>query len=626
MCHIFQKYFFSASRMQSKQARFMTLYGTNLVGHRNIYETILCEEDSKPLKNKKESKKAIEIKLQIAKETEENTKKIEKEKVSSLKSEFKKLSRLEDLKKLLPLVETYLKKNKYVESKLEWLLLKAKILDKIYSKQVGLAGVSNDDVKDLFLVIREILKIHHEGCDLACSQQQKLSTILQRMGFGSIAALNGLPTTETTVSCPYTNEDFIYFQLKYCGTELERQTEGSYDPDVGFIPDAWQENLIEAIRKNQSALIVAPTSSGKTFASYYCIKRILQKSKNGIVVYVSPTKALVNQVAATLHMKFKNVYSQPGIATVGVFTRDYRINGVNSRVLVTVPQCLEILLMSPRRYTWSNKLKYVIFDEVHCLKGQGEQGAGVTWERCLLLIRCPFLALSATVRNPEYFHEWLQTTEKFKEEQDLQLGFERLYDSKVNLVVHSDRHTDLVKYTYLKDERLHHCHPYAFLDPVILELHNGIPSGMNLSSNEIVQLFVALKNHAPDYVKNDADLNNFFISNSRRGFITYNDKRNYEQVLSSIFYEVYKRDTNKYKSILADLQPVQITNEVGSLFCIENIIELLQTLHDKKMLPAIIFSYNRKLTEALAMEVTEHWEDMKLQVSSVITCIIIFTC
>ena len=31
---------------------------------------------------------------------------------------------------------------------------------------------------------------------------------------------------------------------------------------------------------------------------------------------------------------------------------------------MTVPQCLEILMMSPRRQDWASKIRYVIFDEV----------------------------------------------------------------------------------------------------------------------------------------------------------------------------------------------------------------------------------------------------------------------
>ena len=78
----------------------------------------------------------------------------------------------------------------------------------------------------------------------------------------------------------------------------------------------------------------------------------------------------------------------------GVFTRDYRINALEARILVTVPACLEILLFSPAHRNWVNQLRYVIFDEVHCMReggireGGAAESTGTIWEHCLLLIRC----------------------------------------------------------------------------------------------------------------------------------------------------------------------------------------------------------------------------------------------
>jgi hypothetical protein len=41
------------------------------------------------------------------------------------------------------------------------------------------------------------------------------------------------------------------------------------------------------------------------------------------------------------------VYNDFGAGVHGVFTRDYRLNVHECRVLLTVPACLEILLLSP---------------------------------------------------------------------------------------------------------------------------------------------------------------------------------------------------------------------------------------------------------------------------------------
>lgn len=58
--------------------------------------------------------------------------------------------------------------------------------------------------------------------------------------------------------------------------------------------------VLDAIDARSSALIVAPTSSGKTFISAYCINSVVLREDDpeGRVVFVAPNRALVNQVAA----------------------------------------------------------------------------------------------------------------------------------------------------------------------------------------------------------------------------------------------------------------------------------------------------------------------------------------
>ncbi len=67
------------------------------------------------------------------------------------------------------------------------------------------------------------------------------------------------------------------FLLEHCGPYLERSFDSAPDPRVpSFHPDAWQRKVLDAIDANKSVLAVAPTSAGKTFISFYAMKKVLQ--------------------------------------------------------------------------------------------------------------------------------------------------------------------------------------------------------------------------------------------------------------------------------------------------------------------------------------------------------------
>lgn len=196
---------------------------------------------------------------------------------------------------------------------------------------------------------------------------------------------------------------FERFQLEYMGGYMDRGTDIRPDPRVPFRPEPWQRDLLDIVDKSESVLVVAPTSAGKTFVSYYAMKKILQDSDDGIVVYVAPTKSLVNQVIAEVFARFpsKN-YTDASRRVFGAYLPDFNINPFNCQVLVTIPLVLEALLLSPDHISWCKSIKYIILDEIHCINSLA---GGVYWERIIELAKTPIIALSATIENPEFLRE-----------------------------------------------------------------------------------------------------------------------------------------------------------------------------------------------------------------------------
>lgn len=89
------------------------------------------------------------------------------------------------------------------------------------------------------------------------------------------------------------------FQLEHCGPYMDRMLDAKPDPRVSsFVPDGWQRDVLDQLDADKSVFVVAPTSAGKTFISFYAMEQILRADNDGVLVYVAPTKALVNQIAA----------------------------------------------------------------------------------------------------------------------------------------------------------------------------------------------------------------------------------------------------------------------------------------------------------------------------------------
>uniref|UniRef100_A0A8D2JJ86 DExD/H-box helicase 60 n=1 Tax=Varanus komodoensis TaxID=61221 RepID=A0A8D2JJ86_VARKO len=540
--------------LQQKQKflRFQRFYGQSLEG--NLSRTIVTQSErpKKAYANAKKSKK-IQTKAEIIIEENQKRKRTEEEKKEEHRwgtlSVMIEASIKEDMASGIQHLEEFLKNCQSASVKCSAEMAALTLCFGLWTEHCKTEGKTDKNLNIAVEVMRRIhsliVKYGHKDL-LKETDFQQIDKYLCSLGFDNLStslqynkvAVKDLKSKHSKYAVGMGSSRF---QLKCMGHYLIREEREDPDPRVKhFIPDTWQRELLDIVDNKESAVIVAATSSGKTYASYYCMEKILSEDNEGVVVYVAPTKALVNQVSAVIYNRFNKVLPA-GLSLCGVFTRDYRHDALNSQILVTVPQCLEILLLSPHRQAWAEKIRYVIFDEVHCLGG--EIGAEV-WEHLLVMIRCPFLALSATISNPKHLVEWLQSVKRYWQYTESVLAQDpglsttvkkrakvtRSSQSyKVKLVQYGERYNDLEKYVCSPsggDFMIHHYHPCAALTLDHLERY-GFPLDLSLSPRETVMLYDAMVNAWTNWPRaNELDPEEFLKD---KVVITKADARNYEK-------------------------------------------------------------------------------------------------
>jgi superfamily II RNA helicase len=297
------------------------------------------------------------------------------------------------------------------------------------------------------------------------------------------------------------------------------------------------------------------------------------------------------------------IYSKLG-PEFGVFTRDFRERVETCRILVTVPQCLEILLLSSTHQEWCKRIQYCIFDEIHCMSSI--LGSEV-WERTMLLINCPMIGLSATVNNGQDLRRWIESVEQRRS-----ILFKTPKPREVRFIPHHERLADLNKYLY-SNRQLHPLHPVGVMNAKQLS-SRGLPKDFSLSPCETLQLNDAMQTSGIKDTQIPTLTEHFspsWICERSRSNI-YSDcvRQQFESLIGN-------KENCHIDSIATSLRPMRSgdvhypeSKPLSSL-----IIEFVLTLKEKDLLPCIVFSDNRRLCERMAQCVTDYLaeEERKLR-------------
>lgn len=426
----------------------------------------------------------------------------------------------------------------------------------------------------------------------------------------------------------------IKFQLEHCGPYFDRAIDSAPDPRVPFHPDAWQRKVLDGIDRNQSLFVVAPTSAGKTFISFYAMKKALEASEDDVLVYVAPTKALVNQIAAEVQGRFSKTYKHAGRSVWGIHTRDYRINNpTGCQILVTVPHILQIMLLAPsnaeKKNSWSCRIKRIIFDEVHCI-GQAEDG--LIWEQLLLQAPCPIIALSATVGNPKAFSDWLSSTQEAN-------------GNKLLTVEHQHRFSDLRKFVYVAPKKfsfsglpdpppvhvpgLDGVEAFNFVHPVasLVDRARGAPNDLSLEARDCLMLYESMAKHQ---TKEHPLPKSLDPETCLPSVIKKADVLKWEVELKAVLLKWMADDSSPFEKVHTDLsknitqhsarRQILATNpdrahgkerQVDPNELTSMILPALVDLHAKDSLPVIVFNYERLMCEKLAQVVIKELEEQE---------------
>ncbi|KAI0985107.1 hypothetical protein GJ496_004905 [Pomphorhynchus laevis] len=190
--------------------------------------------------------------------------------------------------------------------------------------------------------------------------------------------------------------------LEACVHEVAIPPHGSYVPLRGFkaerakeykfILDPFQKEAILCLDNNESVMVSAHTSAGKTVVAEYAIAMALKEKQR--VIYTTPIKALSNQ-------KYRELFSEFG--DVGLMTGDVTINPTASCLIMTT-EILRSMLYRGSEIT--REVAWVIFDEIHYMR---DEERGVIWEETIILLQdtVHYVFLSATIPNARQFAEWI---------------------------------------------------------------------------------------------------------------------------------------------------------------------------------------------------------------------------
>merc|ERR1719253_1799096 len=169
--------------------------------------------------------------------------------------------------------------------------------------------------------------------------------------------VEGARPTDAAVEVIYERLDgrgCVHEWIRPAGYESRTAPERPPAKEFPYELDPFQKVAVDCIEKEESILVSAHTSAGKTSVAEYAIATALREKQR--IIYTSPIKALSNQKYRDLSEEFQDV---------GLMTGDVTINPQSTCMIMTT----EILRsMLYRGSELCREMAWVVFDEVHYMR------------------------------------------------------------------------------------------------------------------------------------------------------------------------------------------------------------------------------------------------------------------
>ena len=307
----------------------------------------------------------------------------------------------------------------------------------------------------------------------------------------------------------------------------------------------WQLKTFDLLKNNNSVLVRAPTSSGKSFVG---IGSVVFFTK---ILYVCPIEAVAYQVGSHFaKMGYKIKYLLPNF--------EYEGYDNHTQIFIGIPSIIEKMI-----YKIGNTFDFAVFDEIHNLNKDDD---GHYYENIIKYINCNFLALSATIKNIDRLKDI----------------FKKIHPQKnVELVEYDKRFINTQRWIY-KNDKLVKLHPYACLDIDSEVLNLNLP----FSPNDSIVLYDKIVEQFEDILDEDILENmspdGYFENIKDSQILTLDDSKDYEMFLKQQFVSLKNDHPKIVENILNDFK-----SEYDNC---NNILNLLYECKTKDMLPMLIFN------------------------------------